>query len=397
MTDDRLRLSLRVVDAPVQPSELFAEDLHARLAAELGLGVQTTAVDSVRAPARPDVRRRGRVGWLAVAALLVLALLGLVLGQQGRTPEPPPTGSSSFNATATPSSQPTPLPSSTAPTAPAIAESSPALDNLRSDGLVLYELGAMDGIPRLRVLQPDLSSVELLPGVPGLQFGAAWRPDGERLAFTSYDAVELRSHPLIWETDAEGAEPILLSEGCDLPTCVAESEPSYSPDGTRLVFVRTRVEEGAEEESVVAIRDLETGEITELTATSRPRSGAKNFHPRWSPDGQTIAYGVSSTGIRRPGEAAGSTIQRCRHRWTATVSDPTRTPGRRAGMVSRWSRRSSSLQPFRRSLQRGTTATRPASPVHDASGWIDVRQFPTLACRSLPPPGRRPEGRSSSR
>jgi Tol biopolymer transport system component len=162
--------------------------------------------------------------------------------------------------------------------------------------MVLYESGAMDGLPRLRVLQPDLSSVELLPDVPGVQFGAAWRPDGERLAFTSYDAVEIRTHPLIWETDAEGAEPILLSEGCELPTCVAEYEPGYSPDGSQLVFVRTTAPEGGSEESVVTIRDLETGAVTELEATRRPRAAAENLHPRWSPDGQMIAYGVTEYG-----------------------------------------------------------------------------------------------------
>ena len=77
---------------------------------------------------------------------------------------------------------------------------------------------------------------------------------------------------------------------------MAEYEPSYSPDGTRLVFVRTRVPEGGEEESVVAIRDLETGAVIELDATVRPRRSAENLHPRWSPDGQTIAYGVSEYG-----------------------------------------------------------------------------------------------------
>ena len=292
MTDDRLRHTLQVVDGPVQPSALFVEDLHARLAAQLGFGVQTTPVDSVRAPARPRSRRGGRIGWLAVAALLVVALFALLLGQQGRTPEeshPPPSGSPTGQATVGPS----PTTSAVPAAQPSLI---PSLSNLRSDGLVIYESGAMDGFPRLRVLQSDLSGVELLPDVPDVQFGAAWHPDGERLAYTGYDAVELEAHPLIWETDAEGAEPILLSEGCDLPTCLAEYEPSYSPDGTQLVFVRTRVEEGAEAESVVAIRDLDTGTVTELSATSRPRREAENLHPRWSPDGETIAYGVSEYG-----------------------------------------------------------------------------------------------------
>jgi TolB protein len=300
MTDEFLRRNLQAIDAPLRPNPVFVDDLHARLAGELGFTATTTAAVTPQPTVRPRVRRRGRVGWLAVAAVLVLAGLALLLAQLGRTtdepPPPPPSGSPSSQPSAPPSPQPSSPPSPPVSTALAIPDASPALTNLRGDGLVLYESDAMTGISRLRLLQPDLSSVELLPDVAGAQFGAAWRPDGERLAFTSFDPAELRSPLRIWETDAQGADPILLSEGCDPSSCVAEYEPSYSPDGTELVFVRTRIAEGGEEESVIAIRDLATGAVTELEATSRPRSGAENLHPRWSPDGQTIAYGVSEYG-----------------------------------------------------------------------------------------------------
>jgi TolB protein len=299
MTDELLRRNLQAIDAPMRPNPVFVDELHARLAGELGFTAATTVAGRPGATVRPRVRQRGRIGWLAVAAVLVLALLALLLGQLGRTsdePPPPPSGSPSTQPSAPPTSPSSAAPSPIVSTAPVIPDASPTLENLRSDGLVLYESGAMDGFPRLRVLQPDLSSVELLPDDPDVQFGAVWRPDGERLAYTGYDALELEAHPLIWETDGGGAEPILLSEGCDLPTCVAEYEPSYSPDGTDLVFVRTRLAEGGEEESVVAIRDLETGSVTELDATRRPRSAAENLHPRWSPDSQTIAYGVTDYG-----------------------------------------------------------------------------------------------------
>ncbi len=386
MSDDVLRRNLRAVDSAMRPNPVFVDDLHARLTAELGFEALPRPAAKVRVPARPQFRRGARLGWLAVAALLVLALLALLLAQVGRTPDeppPPPTGSPSSQPSAPPSSQPTGASSPQGSTAPAIADSSPALDNLRSDGLVLYESGAMDGIPRLRVLRPDLSSVELLPDVPGLQFGAAWRPDGERLAFTSYDAVELRSHPLIWETDAEGVEPILLSEGCDLPTCVAEYEPSYSPDGTRLLFVRTRVQEGAEEESVVAIRDLETGAVTELNATSRPRLEAENLHPRWSPDGQTIAYGVSEYGESGfPGDSTLHLVdadgsQRADHQCP-------RAPRRGTGMVAGWRDDPVRIQSLPSEAESGGRAGRPASPGGHGRGWIErhaVRLW--RACRRV--------------
>ena len=299
MTDELLRRNLQTIDAPMRPNPVFVDELHARLSGELGFAAATTVAVRPQVRPRTRARRRSRVGWLAVAAVLVLAMLALLLAQLGRPsdePPPPPSGSPSSQPSALPTPQASAAPSPVVSTAPVIPDASPALEHLGSDGLVLYESGAMDGFSRLRVLQPDLSSVELLPDVPDVQFGAVWRPDGERLAYTGYDALELEAHPLVWETDAQGAEPILLSEGCDLPSCIAEYEPSYSPDGTDLVVVRTRLAEGGEEESVVAIRDLETGAVTELDATRRPRRAAENLHPRWSPDSLTIAYGVTDYG-----------------------------------------------------------------------------------------------------
>jgi Tol biopolymer transport system component len=302
MTDERLRRSLRVVDgAPVRPDSAFVDDLHARLAAQLGL-VSGRSPDRVP---RPQLAlRRGRIGWLAVAVLLVLAIVGLLMSQGGRVPDQSPVPSSQ-----SPSSLPsgTPAPT-TATAAPGAASPAPSLDALRGDGLVVFELGDLTQIPRLRVLNRDLSSAELLPDVPGVQGRASWHPDGTRLAFTAYDPSEPEAIPRNWETDSQGSEPRLLSERCDPPACIAENEPAYSPDGTRLVFVRTRTSEpDASPTSVVAVRDLETGVVTELESTSRPRDVQENLHPRWSPDGRTIAYAVAT--FDEFGFASGSVIR----------------------------------------------------------------------------------------
>ena len=194
----------------------------------------------------------------------------------------------------------------------------------------MFEVADITEQARLRVLQPDLTSEELLPDEPGLQRRATWNPDGSRIAFGGHDLTELRPRALIWETDAEGSKPRLLSEGCDLPACVEENDPGYSPDGSRIVFVRTRAAEGdATTVSVVAVRDLQTGEVTELDATSRPLTDGANNHPRWSPDGQTIAYAVATFGAA--GEAAGSTIRVVGADGAADRRvDPSGTRGRRS-------------------------------------------------------------------
>ena len=304
MTDEQLRRYMRLVDAPVRADSAFVDDLRAVLAHELGLASMSANARGIRPTIRSRKRGRQWVGWLALAALVLLATGALVLGPMGRAPVVTPPSSSHVPSVApTGSLEPT----GSIPPAPT-ASSIPSLDALRSEGLVVFEVADLVEQPRLRVLLPDLSSSEFLPDQPGLQRRATWNLDGSRIAFGVHDLTELRPRALIWETDAEGSEPRLLSEGCDLPSCVEENDPGYSPDGARLAFVRTRAAEGAPTPvSVVAVRDLQTGEVTELEATSRSLTDGANYHPRWSPDGETIAYAVAEVGAE--GGTDGSTIR----------------------------------------------------------------------------------------
>jgi Tol biopolymer transport system component len=171
----------------------------------------------------------------------------------------------------------------------------PSYQALRSEGQLVFEVGDITEPARLRTLRPDLSSEEFLPDQSGLQRRATWKPDGTRVAFVLHDLSDLSPRAMIWEAAADGSDVRMLSEGCDPPVCVEESDPGYSPDGSQLVFVRTRADDnGQPAESLLAVRNLETGVVTDLEATSRPVSEALLSHPRWSPDGETIAYAVAT-------------------------------------------------------------------------------------------------------
>jgi dipeptidyl aminopeptidase/acylaminoacyl peptidase len=81
----------------------------------------------------------------------------------------------------------------------------------------------------------------------------------------------------------------------DLAHLVTPSDPRWHPDGTRLVFVRTRVE--LEEDRYHRGLQLWDGHRTrDLT------HGPGDAHPRWSPDGSVLAF-------LRTGDEEGATAQ----------------------------------------------------------------------------------------
>lgn len=81
----------------------------------------------------------------------------------------------------------------------------------------------------------------------------------------------------VMQADGSGLERVTAEAGYDL-------EPAWSPDGRRIVFVRSPRTPGTAEADLVAV-DANGGHETRLTS-----GPATDADPAWSPDGQRLAF-----------------------------------------------------------------------------------------------------------
>ena len=87
---------------------------------------------------------------------------------------------------------------------------------------------------------------QLAPDLAGSKGTPSWSPDGTRLVFTltpldgmGYPNADNEGSRL-YMTDASGSVPQLVDTGCVAP-CSGDNDAAFSRDGARLVFVRTLV------------------------------------------------------------------------------------------------------------------------------------------------------------
>jgi len=116
-------------------------------------------------------------------------------------------------------------------------------------------------------------------------------PDGRWIAFVVTSLSDERDEYLsnIWVVDAAGGVPRRFTAGPRRDT-----EPRWSPDGTRLAFLSERA---PKDKLQLYVMPADGGEPTKLTALENGVGGAA-----WSPDGSRLAF-VSPVGGQREPES----------------------------------------------------------------------------------------------
>lgn len=130
-----------------------------------------------------------------------------------------------------------------------------------------------DGVARRTILIVDADGSEDPVALDGLWVSVAWSPDGGRLLLSGFPSDDPQFDLYTVRPDGSELEQLTDDE-------VAEHEPSWSPDGTRIVFAM-----GASYFQDVFVMSADGSDIRRLTDWE-----GLDFLPVWSPDGRWIAF-----------------------------------------------------------------------------------------------------------
>ena len=153
----------------------------------------------------------------------------------------------------------------------------------------------MDRPNRVFVVPADGSSrpLALTPG-PYQNEGVSWSPNGERIAFAAgrHDTWDLDQVVDLWTVAADGsAEPERLTDGT-----AAYRLPAWSPDGSRVAYLRYPTPLDEPRHALVGVLDLGSGRAGDLSAgldrNAEPYPGVRS--PVW--DGGHLLFSIEDAG-----------------------------------------------------------------------------------------------------
>ena len=145
------------------------------------------------------------------------------------------------------------------------------------DGTKLAFDSTRDGTTRVWVMDADGGNPRRLTSGAD-DWGATWSPDGKSIAYYSWSGVPGPGSSQIWIMPADGSAPSQLTQ-----SAAPVREPSWSPDGSRIVFI-------VAEEDGQAIWSIATDGSDPRELAGPPRDGGELISGggAWGRDGRIV-------------------------------------------------------------------------------------------------------------
>jgi dipeptidyl aminopeptidase/acylaminoacyl peptidase len=156
---------------------------------------------------------------------------------------------------------------------------------------IAYVTPSTHGPSQLVIVNADGTGATTPTGTDDQEFEPSWSPDGTKIAFTSHVPRGQFVGFEIFVMNIDGTGRTQITDSRADGVGFNASEPSWSPDGTRIAFTRTISQAGNQPlDEEIYVMNADGSNLVRLTHNPSTFVLANDLGPSWSPDGSQIVF-----------------------------------------------------------------------------------------------------------